>query len=1126
MKSTEHIRRRTGGFKNFMKWPLLCGLLALLPGLQEILAADAVYQNDGVVNYPLYQSSPPDIDATNFINNNTFVINFTAVSYPAYSVYETSDTANYTNNGLMVANTGFQFDNRFSIPSITNRIWSANFYNQGTISCGSVDNVEDPYAGVLYLFGIYPQCFVAATNIANPGNITVGQQGRIQLAGKNIDLTRTILQIEGTGAEAGATAGGVGTSGLNTNFWSPGFELTATTATSPLIQLGLFNYVILSLTNSMAYIETNSSDPSNTIIRAVFIQDESLPNVAYNVYLGNSGLIGGDGTATIEWVGTYLDPASGNTISNYLYLNNNYIRSTSTNLFLFNGVPDNFTFTSSDVPFDFGFAPTPEGFVDNIFPFTQVTNRYSYANAQLISSSVDTNSVVNHSITNLPGRVEISADSSLNLANAVISGMNYLSVQSSNQFEGSQGATIQTPYADINVGVTNGFLTVSNLISASIPNWSGSVQAWSTRWVEAANGITNDYRVVIVRSQLTPQSPAAIQDLILHGTNSIVISDTFNIMRTFTADAENLTLTTNGLGTGATSFAGELNVGSPNIFWASALPNLRNLTNDGAIRLQNFAQFIGTSNSLVGIPSAPAISATGLLSQVSGRTNVQVNNSVTIGTNQYVFVSTLTASSPANRVKIAPSFDGTLSNLIAAINRSSGAGSAYSSSTKSNSFVLASKLTNHAFMVTARVAGTSGNSIVTTNSSSTTNLTWNGFGTLHGGAAAVAGSTNLVSGSVAYKNLVNHGLVSAMGININADYFENTGMFTNAMFSGFNLQSKQSVISNGYIYAGADISLGAESLLASNSIISAGRSLSLVLTTNGLLSDGGISSSNYWSVGGAAGVGLSLPVKPAFGDLLGTTITNIAPTNKVVKNTWSARDFGVSLAGYTNNQAVGRLILNVYGTAPQNGQFYFTGSGTSNALYVDYLELQNQATNFNNGSVPSLQINTNLIIYYAQAVASGVSVADKLNGLNAGRLRWVSNYVGNFSYTSIVYPDGTTNQFNAALAASSTVDSDGDGIYNLNDPTPFFLDSQLNFALTVATNNPALKLKFTWNSIPGATSYVQFSTNLPPLWKTVLTNVSPAAVPPLGGWPITNSVQYTPALTPSGFYRLWMNPVQ
>src|ERR1035437_5074410 len=183
---------------------------------------------------------------------------------------------------------------------------------------------------------------------------------------------------------------------------------------------------------------------------------------------------------------------------------------------------------------------------------------------------------------------------------AQITGPNYMSVQSTNQFDGSAGALIQTPYSDINIGVTNGFLTVSNLMEASIPNWGGNVQAWSTRWLALATNtldgtnfftVTNDFRVEIVASQLTPTTLAQVQDLILHGTNSIVISDALNIMRTFTADAQNLTLTTNGAGVGATSLDGELNIGSSSIFWQSSLPNLRNLTNNGAIRTLNQANF-------------------------------------------------------------------------------------------------------------------------------------------------------------------------------------------------------------------------------------------------------------------------------------------------------------------------------------------------------------------------------------------------------------------------------------------------------------------------------------------------------------------------------------------------------
>lgn len=1094
-----------------MKWLLLCGAVILSLSVGDAKAADDTYQNDGVVTYPGALQSPPVIDATNFINNNTMVVNYTTITLYTPNLFETSDTVNYTNNGLMMVNSGFLFDNRSGISG--SRTSSANFYNQGTISSGSVDNLDDPYQGFLYLFGIYPQCFINATNIANPGNITVGQDGRIQMLGKNIDLTRTALKVESNTANDAGT----GTFGLNTNFWDPSFDLGAGFAQSAFFPVSPF---FLTLTNSEAYIEVTAQGASNSIIRAVFIQDDSLANVSYNVYLGNSGGVGGDGTATIEWIGSYIDPASGGVASNYLYLNNNYIRSTATNLFLFNGIPDNFTFTASDVPIDLGLAPTAAGFQD-VFAAGAVTNRYSYAEAQLISTSVDTNSIPNHSVTNLPGRVEISAENNLKLANAVISGMNYMSIQSPYQFDGSQGATIRAPYSDINIGVTNGFLSVTNLISASIPNWSGNVQAWSTRWLEEVGGVTNDYRVLIVRSQLNPQSPAVVQDLALHGTNTIVISDTFNIMRKFTADAKNLILTTNPVGNGATSFAGELNVLSPNIFWASALPNLRNMTNDGAIRLQNLAQFIGTSNVVSATPSSPAIAAFGVLSEAKTNLNVLAGNQTTIGTNKYAFVTSLNNAIP-NQVKIGTKFDASMSNLIAAINHSSGSGSIYSSSTKTNPSVMAGVLSNHTFQVTARTAGVAGNTIVTTNSTVTTNLTWGGYVTLHGGTEAVVGSTNATTTSVAYDNLVNHGLISDQGTTANVNYFENTGIITNGSGS-FNLQSQLGIFTGGSVYAGADVSIASANLLVSNVYIQSGRSLVLTISTNGYLTDGGFGNSNVWVTGGAAGVGLSMPKRPAGGDLLGTTITNIAPTNKLVFNYWSSLDYGAVPAGYTNNQALGRLILASYGSSPQFGQFYYTGTGVSNALYVDYLELTEQATNFNNGSIPELVINSNLVIYYAQAVANGTSVAKKLNGLNGGHLRWVSNYVGNFSYTTIVYPDGTTNKFNAALAADNAIDSDGDGTYNAYDPTPFFVDSQVNFALSVVSNTPALKLQFKWNSIPGATSYIQFSSNLPPVWKAVLTNVAPSTVPPVGGWPITNTFQFAPTGSVSGFYRVKMD---
>ena len=100
-----------------------------------------------------------------------------------------------------------------------------------------------------------------------------------------------------------------------------------------------------------------------------------------------------------------------------------------------------------------------------------------------------------------------------------------------------------------------------------------------------------------------------------------------------------------------------------------------------------------------------------------------------------------------------------------------------------------------------------------------------------------------------------------------------------------------------------------------------------VLQISNLLSDGippfvggtnGVTNGSTWTVDGSSvATGLSLPIKPAAGDLLGTTITNIGPAGKFVQNTWSGQDRGYSLSGYANNAVVGRLILDSKGELPR-----------------------------------------------------------------------------------------------------------------------------------------------------------------------------------------------------------------
>ncbi|MCX6929575.1 MAG: hypothetical protein NT154_41125 [Verrucomicrobia bacterium] len=229
------------------------------------------------------------------------------------------------------------------------------------------------------------------------------------------------------------------------------------------------------------------------------------------------------------------------------------------------------------------------------------------------------------------------------------------------------------------------------------------------------------------------------------------------------------------------------------------------------------------------------------------------------------------------------------------------------------------------------------------------------------------------------------------------------------------------------------------------------------------MSDGGTASSNFWQVGQQ---GFSLPFEPPIASLLGTTITDTAPDWDAVVCQWAGKDLGPVPAGYSNNAALGRLILD----GGPNSSFVFTGPNTANALYVDYLEVRNGLTHFDSiNDLDRLQFAPGMKIYYAQLMINGVSWAEKLNGMNNGGLNWVPGYAGAFSSTNLLYPDGTTNRLNAALVQSCDLDSNWDGIVNCHDLAPVFVPSQVALAATL-TNLPQRAVVLSWNSIPYATN--------------------------------------------------------
>jgi len=921
------------------------GLLAmgLAPALLQ--ATDYIYENDGTVNAPVPDATP-QVDAINFVNTGNFTVNFTTAQQ-----YKTKNTQNYTNTGTMSAQYGFDLEN-FPVSGVSKM--SGSFYNGGTINAGA-----NP------VFSLGPvRMIVSATNITNPGFINVDDNSILSLSGVTVDLSHSTLTMDNSLAGSSILDYGIGTSPLSnvTTFpffaWNPGADLGMPFAfTSIFTNVNRRIVPQIVLTNAQAYSDVFAFNPTNVQNRGIYVQN---PNPNVQTHASVSALTS---QGIIEWSGGVLDPATGLVLTNYLYLIDQ-IDLTTNQLVTPFIAPVSFQFQQSvGTPLYTVASPINPMSI----PFEDVTNSYAFISVVTSPTTYSTSSIFGGNITNLPGRIQISGSNYLDLSFAQISGPNYLSLVSTNQYNGNEGSQIGAAYGDIHLGVTNGVLTISNLWKPLLQGWSGTIQAWNGHWVSGVGGISNDFAALVVDSSLVPIASTYLQDVQFHATNTLMISDTLNIMRSLSIDAQNLILTTNEIGNGAHSFDGELNVMFSTFQWSTFLPKIKWLTNSGAIRLFSI--------------------------------------------NQQNF-------------------------------------------------------------------------------------------------------TNNFSGK--YAQFVNTGLIVDSGSFIWADNFQNSGVISNAI--SFLLRCTNAAMTNGVIASGSgDVAIYANTMMASNLTLRAARTLTLSITNT--LSDTGVTNGNEWAVGVTnvfgGNYGINLPIKPPFGDLLGTTISNtVSGGNKQSWNIWAGQDRGDSVIGYSNNVAIGRLILDSFGSA---SQFIFTNATAGNAMYVDYLELRDFATNRDvNGNFPQINNTNGLIIYYAQAMIDGTSFAEKMNHKNNDHLRWVPSYTGYFSSTNMVIA-GVTNTYNAALAQSTDIDSDGDGIYNFQDTSPVFLPSNVNL-LVGMTNIPPMNARLTFNTVPHATNFVYFSTDLV-TWSLLTNFISPDPYPS----PATNVVVLDPMGVGSRYYKVLEN---
>ena len=378
--------------------------------------------------------------------------------------------------------------------------------------------------------------------------------------------------------------------------------------------------------------------------------------------------------------------------------------------------------------------------------------------------------------------------------------------------------------------------------------------------------------------------------------------------------------------------------------------------------------------------------------------------------------------------------------------------------------------------------------------------------------------------AIPYAAFVNRGTVGAFSQTINSDYAEISGV--SSAQSTFTLFTRSGKLENGQLSSGGDMRLEGNILKLNKCTLGVGSRLDLTFT-NSLFDAGGGASNSVTCYDG-----FRLNLKPQSGDLLGTTFKSVVPNYPSVEvdHTWAGMDRGASVLGYSNNAAIGKLVLSSLSGDPL---FFFAGAGAQNALYVDLLDISGLGTNYQS----QIEIDPSLVIYFAAAKVgfgppSPLEPEEYLDGQFDGHLRWVSSFAGPNSSVDIV-SNGVTVHVNRALRNSKVIDSDGDGLPNYYDSTPFGGLSLVAYLVNTSplpakasaqagTASPSTTaLALSWFAAPNTVYQVEFTTNMPPAnWQPLLkctNNVSTNRIVTI--WD-TNA----PAGAVRRFYRVGYSP--
>ena len=970
-------------------------LSLVLPALM-VASPSAIYVNPGVV------TQPTNIDAVVFFNLGEFDVSGVGsatnlafnetIGFASGTPFTTRDTEHYTNAGTMIGAPGYEFD---TTTSTTVRS-AQSFYNAGLIMGIDTPAVPDFFkttTGGASVAPAYSQPLpsivsVNATNIVNEGNILSGRAGKVQLTGQNVNLMNSFIR-------AGAVSETDPYDYTSDFDYLNGDTPAGTTyIVEPPTVYDLFWGITNGVTQNLLNIIDAGSNGNYT-----FSLPSDNPPVDGRGFFGGVGLVGLNLLNASASMATYTYAYTGNGSTDIYY----------TVVFL------NTNFNDTNIHANVRFGPVET----ESLPDSQAEDPFGIGViVQFTEPVVDlsTGLTVSNSIYFLDAGLEFTNAYSLNINAGFASAYGR-----PDRFSLSLDRPIDWEFgvpANVTFDPTLLYTAQNEFLNQKVTMSAAVYEAQIGRNPEVLNGLFTNY----------------YSDFFLLGNEDF--PDPTNEAGRVEINAQTL-----NVGTARLQAEGVVTLNASNLVgipfgtdWGNANSSLGSKTN-ALLVVSNL--FPTSFHRLRGNVEAWA----------GSWLNTQTNE--TFGATN---VPSITNNFHYHVVWIDQNLRGTFTSTIRDLSlRSTNVVVQDTLRVINNVLLSATNLTLNNTNIFTQNAG----SILPANLPGLQNLLLGSNASLTvDNELDVGYNVNKGGGSTATRkyavsSVTNFGSITAAVALFESAGFENDGSILadggEIIIAADSLGLGQA-LTNGpnYLEATSGVTLSANTILASNSVIFSEGALILDTSSSGVLSDrvSGAPSTNQalvnqWETYG----GFTLLQKPATGDLFGTEITTIAQGFDVVNHIWAGADYsGNAALGFSNNAVIGHLKLS---RQSPHAVMVFSGAGAKNGMYVDYLELDPSSysyTDYRDG----MTIDPNLTIYFADSNVDPLKLEDAFSG----RLVWVPSFAGPNSTMAVPYENSSNVcLMNAALATSQDISFfPGQPPNNRNEP--YILNNPTNSADT------------------------------------------------------------------------------